>query len=248
MPPNSLYTFEICVETPTAITASAAFADRIELCSALHLGGLTPDVGMMELAAAIGIETHVLIRPRCGDFTMNGEDISAAVATIKAVRDFGLKGVVFGAERDGALDQNALESMASAAQGLDLTLHRVIDVVDDHIAALEAAIDLGFKRILTSGRARSAVDGMTGLNRLHKAAADRIEIMAGSGITSANLQDLIATTPIASFHASCSRMLPLEERYTSLGFGLTKRAFDPMEAGKIMSLLNNHLPDTRPDE
>lgn len=237
MPRNSAYTFEICVDAPAAIAASAEFADRIELCSALDIGGITPDIGMMERAASFGVETHVLIRPRSGDFTMDSDDVSTAITSIETVRNIGLKGVVIGAERDGAVDLKALESMARAADGLDITLHRVIDVVDDPIAALEVAIELGFSRILTSGAAPSAVDGMSRLSQLHDIASNRIEIMAGSGINSANLPEIIAGTPITSFHASCSKMSPLDERYAALGFGSARRVFDPLEARKISSVL-----------
>ena len=245
MPQNSPYTFEICVETPTAIAASAAFADRIELCGALDVGGVTPDIGMMELAASVGIETHVLIRPRSGDFAMSPDDVAVAVASIGAVRKLGLKGVVIGAERNGALDRRALETMVRAADGLDVTLHRVVDVVDDPEAAMDMAIDLGAVRILTSGAAKSASEGILGLNRLYAKAASKIEIMAGSGINSANLSDLMKKTPITSFHASCTKKSQPDARYTAFGFGQTKRTFDPHEAEKILALLQTQKP-TRP--
>lgn len=239
MPRNSPYTFEICVETPAAITASAAFADRIELCSGLDVGGLTPDIGMMECAASVGIETHVLIRPRSGDFVMSPDDITTAIGAIGAVRQLGLKGVVIGAERAGALDRKALEAMVRTADGLDVTLHRVVDVVDDPLAAMKVAVDLGVVRILTSGAARSAADGIVGLNRLHAKAAGRIEIMAGSGINSANLPDILKATQVKSFHASCSQKSAIAARYTGFGFGQTKRVFDPAEAAKIRTILQN---------
>ena len=77
MPPNNRYTFEICVDSPDAVAPAAAVADRIELCLGLDIGGLTPDIGMMELAASLGVETHVLIRVRSGDFTMTRDELSA---------------------------------------------------------------------------------------------------------------------------------------------------------------------------
>lgn len=243
MPRNSPYTFEICADTPSAIAASAAFADRIELCSGLDVGGLTPDIGMMECAAAVGIETHVLIRPRSGDFTMSPDDITAATVAIGSVRQLELKGVVIGAERNGALDLKALEAMIRAADGLDVTLHRVVDVVDDPIAALEVAVELGAVRILTSGAARSAADGILGLNRLHAKAAGRIEIMAGCGIKSANLPDIMKATQITSFHASCSQKAAMAARYEDFGFGQTTRVFDPAEAAKIGTILKNGTPE-----
>lgn len=245
MPPNNRYTFEICVDSPDAVAPAAAVADRIELCLGLDIGGLTPDIGMMELAASLGVETHVLIRVRSGDFTMTRDELSVACASIRATRQLGLKGVVIGAERAGALDLEALEMMLAAAAGLDVTLHRVIDVVEDPVAALHHAIDLGIRRVLTSGGARSAPDGMSGLAELHDAADGRIEIMAGSGINSANLPDLLSATPITSFHASCTKTIALAGRHAGLGFGRKMRLFDQGEARRIADLLRGSTPDHR---
>ncbi len=243
MPPNSAYTLEICVDGADGVTAAAPFADRIELCSGLDIGGLTPDPGLMEFAARSGIETHVLIRPRSGDFELSDADLQTACASISAVRDYGLSGVVLGAERGGRLDLAALEAMGRAADGLALTLHRVIDVVSDPLVALEDAIALGFTRVLTSGGAVRAVEGVATLNALYQAANARIEVMAGSGINSANLPDLLAQTEISSFHASCSAKAPLSGHHRSLGFGEYKRGFDAAEAGRLVTLLGGSAKD-----
>lgn len=234
------YTFEICVETADALSPAAAIADRIELCVGLDVGGLTPDHGLMNRAADLGIETHVLIRGRSGDFEMSRDDIETACANIRLTRTLGLHGVVIGAERGGQLDLDALRCMADAAAGLDLTLHRVIDVVNDPARALEEVIDLGFVRVLSSGGAASAPSGHEGLRRLHDLAQGRIEIMAGGGINSGNLRDLMTATPITSFHASCTRTVPLDDRYRAFGFGSRQRIFDPEEATRLAS----HLRDT----
>lgn len=244
MPPNSPYRFEICADTAAAIAASVGVADRIELCAGLDVGGLTPDIGMMEFAADSGIETHVLIRNRSGDFCMTQTDITVAVANIKAVKSVGLKGVVIGAERNGALDRRAIEAMINAADGLDVTIHRVVDVVDKPDAALELAIALGAVRILTSGAAKSAPDGTATLTRLHTWAAGRIEIMAGGGIKSTTLPALMAATPITSFHASCSKLTPLAARYSAFGFGDSERLFDHAEAAKIATILHRNSGET----
>ena len=242
-PPSNAYTFEICVETPIALRTAAPFADRIELCTALDLGGLTPDAGLMRLAAELNVETHVLIRPRSGDFIMTSEDLAVAVASIHAAKDMGLKGVVIGAERNGALDQPTLETMMNAANGMNVTLHRVIDVLDDMDAALECAIALGIDRILTSGGNKTAVEGMERIAELHRQANGRIEIMAGSGLNSQTLPYLLAQSPITSFHASCTQRSPISERYAALGFGSVSRTFDPSEARKIQNILTEQ-PNT----
>lgn len=237
MLPNSPYTFEVCIETPDALDACNGVADRIELCCGLDVGGLTPSIGLMEQAKASGVETHVLIRPRSGDFTMTSADLAAAVADIRAARQLGLKGVVIGAERDGALDRSAISEMVQAADGIDVTLHRVIDVLNDPMAALEIAIEFGFVRILTSGSAPSAPQGINGLARLLDASAGRIEIMAGAGINSTNISGIMDQTDIQSFHTSCSSKRPLDSRYTAFGFGDTARSFDLAEAKQIAAQL-----------
>ena len=239
MPPNSAYAFEICVDTAESLRAAAPFADRIELCSGLDVGGLTPDYGLMSLAAESGIETHVLIRGRSGDFAMQADDLSVACASIQMVRQLGLKGVVIGAERNGHLDLDGLGRLVEAADGLDLTLHRVIDVVDDPFATLEAAVALGFKRVLTSGGAATAPQGLVGLQRLQHASEGRIEIMAGGGIRSGNLPQLLAETTVTSIHASCSKTLPLNGRYTTFGFGSHRRVFDAEEAHRLATILQS---------
>ncbi len=239
MPQNSPYILEICVETPDALAVCRAGVDRIELCGGLDVGGLTPDIGLMESAATSGIETHVLIRPRSGDFEMTPADLAVAVSSIRAARDVGLHGVVIGAERNGALDQSALDSMVRAADGLDVTLHRVIDVLDDPKAAMEVVIGYGAKRILSSGGAKTAAEGIAGLKNLHAAAAGRIEIMAGAGINSKNIGIILEQTKITSFHTSCSTSTPLDPRYARLGFGETVRRFDSAEFGRLVKMLNS---------
>lgn len=249
MPQNSPYTLEICVDTSAALKDCVGMADRIELCAGLDVGGLTPSPGLMQQAKASGVETHVLIRPRSGDFQMNAADLAVAVADIQAVRDLGLQGVVIGAERDRVLDQAALTAMVEAAGSMDVTLHRVIDVLDDPISAMETAIALGFKRILTSGSASSAAEGIAGLNRLLHAADGRIDIMAGAGINSKTIGALIDQTGVASFHASCASKSPLAQRYVQFGFGEAERAFDREEMVRLASLvrqLNYGSPKAAP--
>ncbi|MCF2870657.1 copper homeostasis protein CutC [Octadecabacter sp. G9-8] len=239
MPRNNPYTLEICVENPDTLTACAATADRVELCSALDIGGLTPSIGLMEQSKASGVETHVLIRPHGGDFTMSPTELATAVADIRAAKAMELKGVVIGAERAGALDRRALDAMVHAADGMDITLHRVIDVLDDPVAAIEVAIEYAMVRILTSGAAMSAAHGIAGLKRLHTSAAGRIDIMAGAGINSGNIRTIMDQTAITSFHASCSAKARLDQRYVQFGFGDATRTFDPHEMARLAQVLKS---------
>jgi copper homeostasis protein len=201
---------EICVDTAAGLrTASTNGADRIELCSALELGGLTPTAGLIALAAQMGVPSRVMIRPRAGDFVFTAEDLDMMRADIAATRASGLEGVVLGASRpDGTLDSDMLGVLVEESRGLKKTLHRAFDLVPDIPAAVEQAVELGFDTILTSGGAASALAGIENLVLAHKVAAGRITIMAGAGINAANVGKILAAVPIGAVHGSCSTSVP----------------------------------------
>jgi len=196
---------EVCIDDLAGLEAAVeGGADRIELCSALALGGLTPSAGLMEVAATFDIPCNAMIRPRAGDFVYSEEEIDVMLADIVAARNAGLAGVVLGASLpDGRLDRFVLETLAKAANGLDLTLHRAFDLVPDFTEAVEIAVKLGFARILTSGGARTAIEGRQGLAQAVAAAKGRISIMPGSGVSADNAADLLALG-VTELHASCS--------------------------------------------
>ncbi|MBN2630980.1 MAG: copper homeostasis protein CutC [Rhodobacteraceae bacterium] len=196
---------EVCIDSTAGLAeAITAGAGRIELCSALDLGGLTPSVGMMRRALGASVPIYAMIRPRAGHFVWSPDEIAVMEADIEAAREVGMQGVVLGASRpDGRLDTDVLDLLIRRATGMGLTLNRCFDLTPDPSAALEQAVDLGFHRILTSGGARSATEGHETLARLMGQAKDRIIIMPGSGIgpdTLTALRDL----PLREVHASCS--------------------------------------------
>lgn len=195
---------EICVDSCDGLAAAiAGGADRIELCSALSEGGLTPGPGLIMAAAGCPLPSHAMVRPRGGDFVLRPGDFQAMLGDIACVKSAGLTGVVIGVAKDnGALDRDALSGLIDAAGGLHVTLHRVFDLTPDPMAALDTAIDLGIQRILTSGQAMSADKGADLLARLVAHAQGHIEIMAGGGVTVANAPDLIACG-VNALHASC---------------------------------------------
>lgn len=197
---------EVCVDTAAGLRAAhVGGADRIELCSALELGGLTPTAGLMALAADMGVSARVMIRPRAGDFVFTSDDLDMMRADIAAVRNLGLEGVVLGANRpDGRLEVDTLRALLAESQGLRKTLHRAFDLVPDIAEAVEQAVALGFDTILTSGRATSAPAGLDDLILAHKVAAGRITIMAGAGINAGNVGALLAAAPLGAVHGSCS--------------------------------------------
>jgi len=212
---------EVCVDSPQGLAAAiAGGAGRIELCSALELGGLTPVAGLMKAAAAAPVPVYAMIRPHAGPFVFDAVDEEAMMADIDAVRAFGLAGVVIGANRlDGTLDVPLISRLKARAEGLGSTLHRAFDLVPDADAALEQAIELGCERVLTSGCVPKAIDGLETLGRLSRKAAGRVSIMPGSGVRPGNVGDILRVTGASEVHASCSsRVDSIDPRAVAFGF------------------------------
>jgi copper homeostasis protein len=210
---------EICVDTAAGLAcAKAAGADRVELCSALGLGGLTPSYGLMCRA---GDNVFTMIRPRAGDFIWSADEVGSMIADIGIARDLGLSGVVIGAmDRARRLDLPVLRRLVTAARGMDITLHRVVDLLDDPVTAVEIAADLGINRILTSGGALHAIDGIAVLAKM--VARGGVSIMAGAGLRVEDIAPL-AAVGIREFHASASRCVAEDARLTKLGFAPSER-------------------------
>jgi len=204
---------EVCVESfQDARTAIQAGAGRIEYCSALALGGLTPTPGMMERIGDIPAPCLVMIRPRPGNFRYEADELAIMKREIAFARDHGATGVVFGAcDGTGGLDTDALQSLMAECNGLQTTLHRAFDQVSDQKRAVEQAIELGFDRILTSGGALDAISGCAQLTQLVALARGRIDILPGAGIAASNAQEILRATGGHELHASCKiskRILP----------------------------------------
>lgn len=201
---------EICVDTiDGARAAEAGGADRVELCSALSEGGLTPSVGLMKAAADLSVPVYAMIRPRSGLFHFTEDEEAVMLADIAAAKAAGLAGVVLGAQGDdGGLDMAMLGRLMAAAEGMGTTLHRVIDVVPEPLVALEQAVELGFERVLTSGAAPEAPEGAEMVARMVEQAGDRIGVMAGCGLTAKNVAGFVAATGVREVHAACA--VPVE--------------------------------------
>ena len=213
-------TLEVCVDTAAGLAeAVAGGADRIELCAALAVGGLTPSAGLMAVAAKAPVPVVAMIRPRAGDFIWSEAEVGMMEAEIAATRAAGLAGVVLGASRpDGRLEVPVLRRLVAASKGMDLVLHRAIDLVPDMGAALEEAIALGFRRILTSGGEKTAEAGAGRIAALVTQAAGRISIMPGSGVNPGNAA-LLKGLGITEIHASCSGSVAAMGRVVEMGFG-----------------------------
>lgn len=184
-------------------------AARVELATALALGGLTPSPATIELAVETagvdGPEVHVLIRPRAGGFHYDDDELAVAELDVRRAIAAGAAGVVIGAlDAEGRLDLFAMARLRDAAAGAPATLHRAIDVTADPVATLRSARELGLRRVLTSGGASAAIDGIDTLRALVAAAEGEIEIMAGSGVDVASAP-LLAAAGVDAIHFSAKR-------------------------------------------
>lgn len=210
---------EVCVDSAAGLAeAVAGGADRIELCAALDVGGLTPTPGFMAHAAGCGVPVFAMIRPRAGDFVYDPTERAIMCADIHAARDAGLAGVVLGANlADGRLDVATLAHLVMAAKSMGLTLHRAFDLVPDLAKAVEAAIALGFHRVLTSGRAQTAAQGEGDLARTISLAQGRISVMPGAGIGPASAP-LLRRLTVTEAHGSFAGPHPQSSPVVDLGF------------------------------
>lgn len=212
---------EVCVDSPEGLAAAiSGGADRIELCSALEIGGLTPSPGLMALAARVQVPVYAMIRSRPGDFVYGEEDIAALLGDIDAVHAAGLDGVVLGANHvDGSLHRDVLGRLADHAKGLGRTLHRAFDLTGpDFTRAIDIAVELGFERILSSGGQATALSGLDALAACFAHAGDRIVIMPGSGVSLETLGAIKARLPLREIHSSCSTVATPTGTALELGF------------------------------
>lgn len=196
---------EVCAgDIDSVIAAAQGGASRVELCSALGEGGVTPSIGFIRSALQVqGIRVHVLIRPRGGDFLYTPQEVDCMVDDIVAAREAGVHGVVIGAlTPDGEIDMNACRKMMEAAAGINVTFHRAFDLCRDPFKALEDIISLGCDRILTSGQAQTALEGKENLAELVKQADGRIIILAGAGVSQSNAAEILNASGTGEIHAS----------------------------------------------
>jgi copper homeostasis protein len=212
---------EVCVDSPLGLIAAIdGGADRVELCSALALGGLTPTVSLMALAGAEEMPAVVMIRPRAGDFVWTQHEVDHMQGEIDDALELGMQGIVIGANRaDGRLDSKVLKQLlADVDPSVEKVLHRCIDLTPDPVEAVETAIALGFDRILTSGGAVRAMDGIGKIKGMIERAQGRIEIMPGSGVTPDNVANLLTLLSVDHVHASCAISVPQNPKAVALGF------------------------------
>jgi copper homeostasis protein len=212
---------EVCVDDVAGLEAAiGGGADRIELCSALSVGGLTPSAGLMSAAQRSPIPCYAMIRPRAGDFVYSAAELDIMTNDIYFAASAGLAGVVFGASlADGRLDSEALIALCNAVGTMPRTLHRAFDLVPDMAEAIELAVECGFERILSSGRAASAAEGLDDLAEAVKIADGRISIMPGAGVNLDTIDNIIKRLAVKEVHSSCSSTVAVKDRQlVTLGF------------------------------
>ena len=210
---------EVCVDSPEGLAAAVeGGADRIELCAALGLGGLMPAPGLMARAARIAVPVMVLIRPVAGGFVYDQATVEAAVEDIRAAKALGLAGVVVGAGGPEGLDLPVMERLMAAADGMDVTLHRVIDVIGPWERALDQAMALGIRRVLSSGGAATALAGIERLAAMETRSGGRLVVMPGSGVTAETVGPILRRLETPEVHASCSATEAADPALVRLGF------------------------------
>lgn len=214
---------EVCAGDIESVAAAAAGgAYRVELCSALGEGGVTPSVGFIKKAVEVPkLKVHVLIRPRGGDFVYTADEVDAMVTDIEMCKSMGVDGVVIGAlTPDGDIDIEASRRMIAAAGNMSVTFHRAFDLCRYPMKALEEIISLGCDRILTSGQAASALEGVDLLKNLVEQANGRIIILAGGGVNPSNAAEILSKSKTSEIHASARATIHSPMRYHKEGVSM----------------------------
>lgn len=196
---------EVCTEGVDGVLAAAeAGASRVELCASLFTGGLSPSPGVAAEACAVpGVEVMCMVRPREGDFCYTAAESRGMLADVDAYKAAGASGVVFGVLLpDGTVDEARTAELIARARPLSVTFHRAFDVTRDPREALDALLQLGMDRVLTSGQRATAPEGTGLIAELVERGAGRIGILPGCGITPDNVAALVAQTGVTEVHAT----------------------------------------------
>lgn len=200
---------EICANSyQSAMNAEKAGAHRIELCSELAVGGITPSYGLLKkVIQNISIPVHVLIRPRNGDFTYSNEEFEIMKLDIEFCKQIGCDGIVSGVlNSDNSLDSKRTKELIELSKPLNFTFHRAFDVVENPKETLRELNEMGVQRILTSGQKEKAIEGIHLLKELQNIAHNKLIIMPGSGINSKNCNQF-KTAGFKEIHTSASKVI-----------------------------------------
>ncbi|TWT85981.1 Copper homeostasis protein CutC [Posidoniimonas polymericola] len=199
---------EVCIGSlPDALAAEQAGANRLELCGALELGGLTPSLGLVEqVVEGTKLPVLAMLRPRAGGFAYREDELAVMLRDARHLVVAGASGVVFGVlTADSRIDREATARLVDAADGKEAVVHRAFDFVTDPAAALDELIELGVTRVLTTGGPATALEGAHALASLIEQAAGRIEILPGGGVHAAGVGELVRRTGCAQVHIGAAQ-------------------------------------------
>jgi copper homeostasis protein len=204
---------EVCTASlDSALTAERAGADRIELCSELGVGGITPSTGLFKLVKAhTSLPVHVLIRPRSGDFTYTKAEFEVILADVAHFKAMGAEGIVCGVlDKNHKLDIGRTEKILENCEGLSFTFHRAFDWIPDPLQAFQSLQDMGVNTLLSSGKSPVALQGLPLLKEIHNNAS-ATTVMPGAGINPDNIRQFV-DAGFKALHLSGSTM-----QYNSTG-------------------------------
>jgi copper homeostasis protein len=218
---------EICADSvESAVAAQCGGARRVELCSSLLEGGVTPSAGLIStVRRKLDIELYVMIRPRGGDFCYTDEEFETMKKDVLMARQLGANGIVFGIlQEDGDVEIAKTRCLVDIARPLKTTFHRAFDMSRELSKSLEDVIKTGANRVLTSGGEQKAEDGIRTIAKLVKSADQRISLMVGGGITRSNVRRIIEATGVCEIHASMRVNVasPMRHRNERISMGPAK--------------------------
>jgi copper homeostasis protein len=230
----------VCCSVTDARAAEEGGAHRIELCSALEVGGLTPSLGLLqEVKARVSLPVMAMVRPRPGGFCYSADELATMRRDTRWLIENGADGIVFGVlNADGTVNGDAVRSLVETAAARQTVFHRAFDATPDPFAALETLADCGITRILTSGQRPTAGEGADVIGQLREQAAGRIEILPGGGVRPHNVRNLLACTGCNQVHLApmTPRTEPTSENHPELGYG-GYREIDPEVVAETVRLV-----------
>jgi copper homeostasis protein len=232
---------ELCAASIEAIQIAKEFNfDRIELCQNLEQGGITPSPGFIEYAIAYGIDTHVLIRPRPGGFRYNWDEVEIMFRDILECKSMGANGIVIGTLNEiGLIDEKAVGLMVEKAGDMDVTFHRAFDDTYNYEKSIDTLVNLGVKRILSSGLGSNVELGCGNLKSMKEYAKGRIEIMPGGGVNPNNIKSIIQEVQPDGIHFSGTKKHLLDEESM---FSETIMKVDRDKVARLLELIKEDLP------
>jgi copper homeostasis protein len=244
---------EMCVDSlESAKAAQTGGAQRVELCSALAEGGLTPSLGMIgAVREALTIPVFAIMRPRGGDFSYSSEEFTVMKRDILAAKSNGADGVVIGVLRyDGTVDAERTRELVELARPMSVTFHRAFDWTPQMEEALEQIIEAGADRILTSGGLASALEASNQIGLLVRKSAGRIKIMVCGKVRPENIAEIAQKTSATEFHASLRKPTKTPVNYHARLVSLGEHDQDDLvrylvaaeDVRAMRNALNSHVP------